>query len=203
MPASLSALAQDYAARIAGQVPAGPVHLAGWSVGGILAQEIAAILAEGGRPPGVVALLDSYPAEVWRDEPEPDPVTALRALLAIAGHDPDAHPELDTRDAVMAFLRAGDTALGALPPPVLDGVVRSVIDTNRLIRQHRHRPYPGTVTHYRAARDHAERGLTPTLWQPHVAALEVVDLPFLHAQMTSPEAVALIAPDLIRRLEQG
>ena len=203
MPASLSALAQDYAARIAGQVPAGPVHLAGWSVGGILAQEIAAILAEGGRPPGVVALLDSYPAEVWRDEPEPDPVTALRALLAIAGHDPDAHPELDTRDAVMAFLRAGDTALGALPPPVLDGVVRSVIDTNRLIRQHRHRSYPGTVTHYRAARDHAERGLTPTLWQPHVAALEVVDLPFLHAQMTSPEAVALIAPDLIRRLEQG
>ena len=52
-------------------------------VGVILAQEIAAILAEGGRLPGVVALLDSYPAEVWRDEPEPDPVTALRALLAM------------------------------------------------------------------------------------------------------------------------
>ena len=79
------------------------------------------------------------PSDAWRDEPEPDPVTALRALLAIAGYDPDAHRDLDTRDAVVEFLRRGDSALGALPTRVLDGVVRTVTGTNRLIRGHHHR----------------------------------------------------------------
>src|SRR5690606_17590147 len=131
MPASLAELARDYAGRIVDLAPQGPVHLAGWSVGGILAQEIAVILAAAGRKAGVVAMLDSYPSDAWRDEPEPDPAAALRALLAIAGYDPEAHRDLDSREKVVAFLRRGDSALGALPTRVLDGVVRTVTGTNR------------------------------------------------------------------------
>lgn len=204
MPESLAALARDYAQRIAALVPEGqPAHLAGWSVGGILAQDIAVILSETGREPGLVAMLDSYPCDAWRDEPEPDPVAALRALLAIAGYDPEAHRDLDTREAVVAFLRRGDSALGALPEPVLDGVVRTVTGTNRLIRGHHHRRFGGTVTHFRAARDHKDRMLTPEMWAPYATRLEVIDLPFLHAEMTSAEATALIAPELSQRLDRG
>ncbi|WP_347268066.1 amino acid adenylation domain-containing protein [Paracoccus sp. (in: a-proteobacteria)] len=200
MPESLSDLARDYARRVIDLVPQGPLHLAGWSVGGILAQEMAVVLAGMGRSPGLVAMLDSYPADAWRDEPEPDPVMALRALLAIAGHDPEAHRDLDTRAAVVAFLRQGDSALGSLPARVLDGVVRTVTGTNRLIRGHHHRRYDGTILHFRAARDHAGSALTPAMWLPHAREVEVIDLPFLHGEMTSPEAVALIAPELLRRL---
>lgn len=200
MPESLAELARDYAQRIAALAPRGKVHLAGWSVGGILAQEIAVILSAMGREPGLVAMLDSYPCDAWRDEPEPDPVAALRALLAIAGYDPEAHRELDTREAVVAFLRRGDSALGALPAQVLDGVVRTVTGTNRLIRGHHHRRLAGTITHFRAARDHKDRALTPRMWEPYAEGLEVIDLPFLHAEMTSAEATALIAPDLVKRL---
>lgn len=203
MPDSLSALAQDYARRVAELVPQGQVHLAGWSVGGILAQDIAVILAGMGREAGLVAMLDSYPADAWRNEPEPDPVAALRALLAIAGYDPEGHPELDSRDKVVAFLRRGDSALGALPQQVLDGVVRTVTATNRLIRAHHHRRLAGTVTHFRAALDHKDRNLHPEMWAPHAGAVEVIDLPFLHAGMTSAEASALIAPELNRRMTQG
>lgn len=203
MPASLSALAQDYALRVAALVPQGVLHLAGWSVGGILAQDMAVALAAMGRSVGVVAMLDSYPADAWRDEPEPDPVAALRALLAIAGHDPDAHPELDSRDKVVAFLRQGDGALGALPEPVLDGVIRTVTGTNRLIRAHRHRRWPGRLLHFRAARDHHDRNLTPQMWADYVGAVEVIDLPLLHAEMTSDRATALIGPELTRRMRQG
>lgn len=203
LPDSLGALARDYALRIAKAVAAGPVHLAGWSVGGILAQSVALELAELGRQAGLVAALDSYPCDVWRAEPEPDPVAALRALLAIAGHDPDAHRDLDTRQKVVAFLRAGDTALGALPEPVLDGVVRTVTDTNRLVRGHHHRRWPGTLTHVRAALDHKDRDLRAELWRPYAARVEELSVPFLHPSMTSPEASALIAPMLAARMDQA
>lgn len=203
LPHSLSELAWDYARRVIDLVPQGPVHLAGWSVGGILAQEIAVILSGMGRAPGMVAMLDSYPADAWRNESEPDPVAALRALLAIAGYDPEGHPELDSRDKVVGFLRRGDSALGALPAAVLDGVVRTVTSTNRLIRAHRHGRHEGTVTHFRAAKDHKDRDLTPAMWVHYAGSVEVIDLPFLHAEMTSAEAVLLIAPELIRRMAAG
>ena len=203
MPDSLGALARDYVRRVTDIAPRGPVHLAGWSVGGILAQEMAVLLQGMGRRLGTLALLDSYPSDAWRDEPEPDPVAALRALLAIAGYDPEAHRDLGTREAVVEFLRRGDSALGALPVRVLDGVVRTVTGTNRLIRNHRHRRFDGTVTHFRAARDHQGSDLNPAMWQPYAARLEVVDLPMLHAEMTSAEASSLIAPELNRRMAQG
>ncbi len=200
LPGSLQVLAQDYAARVVGTAPDGPVHLAGWSVGGILVQAVAVELTAMGREAGLAALLDSYPAEAWRAEPEPDPVAALRALLAIAGHDPEAHRDLDTRAKVVAFLRAGDTAMGALPEALLDGVVRVVTDTNRLVRGHFHRRYPGRLTHIRAGLDHRDRALSAAMWAPHADSVEELAVPFLHPQMTSPAAVALIAPLLAQRM---
>jgi len=201
LPESLSALATDYARRIAELVPEGPLHLAGWSVGGVIAQESAAVLADMGRRVGMVAALDSYPADAWRAEPDPDPISALRALLAIAGHDPEAHTDLDTREKVVGFLRAGDAPLGALPERVLDGVVRVVTDTSGLVRRHRHRRHPGTLTHVRAGHGHGDRHLTAELWQPH-GKVEALEVPFLHPQMISPEAVTLIAPMLGERMRR-
>src|SRR5690606_13622133 len=126
-PESIEALAADYARRIMETQPDGPCHVAGWSVGGIIAQAIAVELRAAGRTVGLVAMLDSYPAECWRAEPEPTQAQALRALLAIAGYDPDKYPHLETREEILAFLRAGDSPLGNLPPRVLDGDVRVVL----------------------------------------------------------------------------
>lgn len=198
LPESLSALASGYADRLA-ELGSGPVHLAGWSVGGLIAQDMAAIRAAQGLPAGLIAALDSYPAEIWRAEPEPDPVAALRALLAIAGHDPELHLDLDTRAKVVAFLRSGDTALGALPEATLDGVVRVVTDTNRLVRNHIHRPVAGLL-HIRAGKDHADRDLTAALWSAHAGRIEALEVPFLHAEMISAPAVAVIAPLLASRM---
>ncbi|MCL4067272.1 amino acid adenylation domain-containing protein [Pseudomonas sp. GX19020] len=200
LPENLGALAKSYAALVAQAQPEGPIHLAGWSVGGIIAQEMAVELARMGRETGLVALLDSYPTDVWRDEPEPDPAAALRALLAIAGHDPEAHRDLDSRDKVVAFLRAGHSAMGALPEEVLNGVVRLVTDTNRLVRSHQQRHFAGQITHIRAGHDHAGRDLTAALWAPYIGQTEMLEVPFLHSEMISPAAVALIAPELAKRM---
>lgn len=203
MPATIDALAAHYVARILALNTPGPVHLLGWSVGGILAQAMAVRLRELGHDVGLLALLDAYPSECWRAEPEPDPIAALRALLAIAGHDPDAHPALDTRERILAFLRRGDSALGNLPDAVLDGVVRAVTGTNRLIRAHHHRRYEGLLLHVRAGRDHAARPqLQSLLWQPHAAQVDTLELPFLHAELTGRDAVAQLIPHLNTRLQQ-
>ncbi|WP_093535744.1 non-ribosomal peptide synthetase [Stenotrophomonas rhizophila] len=202
LPAGIDALAADYAARILALQPQGPVHLLGWSVGGIIAQAIAVHLQAMQREVGALVLLDAYPSECWRAEPEPDPVAALRALLAIAGYDPERHPELDSRERIVAFLRRGDSALGNLPGHVLDGVVRAVTGTNRLIREHHHRHFAGTLVHVRAGNDHAQRPhLQSALWQAHASRVEALPLPFLHAELTGREAVAQLAPWLSARLQ--
>jgi len=202
LPAGIDALAADYAARILALHPQGPVHLLGWSVGGIIAQAIAVQLQAMQREVGALVLLDAYPSECWRAEPEPDPVAALRALLAIAGYDPEGHPELDSRERIVAFLRRGDSALGNLPGHVLDGVVRAVTGTNRLIREHHHRHFHGTLVHVRAGNDHAQRPqLQSALWQAHASRVEALPLPFLHAELTGRDAVAQLAPWLSARLQ--
>lgn len=202
LPAGIDALAADYAARILALHPQGPVHLLGWSVGGIIAQAIAVQLQAMQREVGALVLLDAYPSECWRTEPEPDPVAALRALLAIAGYDPEGHPELDSRERIVAFLRRGDSALGNLPGHVLDGVVRAVTGTNRLIREHHHRHFDGTLVHVRAGNDHALRPhLQSALWQAHATRVEALPLPFLHAELTGRDAVAQLAPWLSARLQ--
>ncbi len=202
LPHGIAALAQAYADRVEALQPEGPVHLAGWSVGGILAQAMAVELQQRGRTTGLVALLDAYPADCWRGEPEPTPQQALRALLAIAGYDPEGHPELDTQDKLIAFLRAGDSALGNLPPQALQGVVRVVTDTNRLIRQH-HQRMRGVLTHIRAALDHAGKPqLHAQRWAPYADEVDALEAPLTHAQMTGAQATQRIAPILAARMAQ-
>lgn len=201
LPSSIEAMANDYVQRVVTLQPKGPVHLLGWSVGGILAQAMAVRLHEIGRGVGELVLLDAYPSECWRAEPEPDAIAALRALLAIAGHDPDAHPELDSRERILGFLRRGGSALGSLPDVVLDGVVRAVTGTNRLIREHIHQPFDGTLVHVRAGRDHQARPqLQSALWRTHARKVQALELPFLHAELTGRDAVAQLAPWLSARL---
>lgn len=200
-PESLEALAAQYVEHIRAVYSQGPYHLLGWSVGGILAQAMAVRLAEAGAAVGVVAMLDSYPCDVWRGEPDPGEDGALRALLAIAGHDPDRLPALAlNRASVRAFLRASDSPLGQLPDAALDGVVRVVAGNNRLVRQHFHRRYGGSILHFRAALDHVGRDLSPAQWTPYAAAIEVIEVPSLHAHLTGPEAVQTIAPVLAKAL---
>ena len=91
-PTPLDASHKDdvYVGRIRQVQPAGPYHLLGWSVGGILAQAMAVHLQSMGECVGSLTLLDAYPSDRWRSQPEPEANAALRALLLIAGHDPAA-----------------------------------------------------------------------------------------------------------------
>lgn len=200
----LDEMARAYVDRLEQAQPHGPYHLAGWSVGGIIAQAMAVELRRRDRDVGMLALLDAYPSDAWRDQPEPEPNAIYKALLHIAGHDPDSLPDVAlTREGVIGFLQRSGHPLAALPDARLDRVFQVVENNNRLVRHHRHQTYDGPVLYFRAALDHAGTNLHPNLWQPYVAQLRSHDLAALHAHLTGPDAVAVMAPLMESAMSQA
>lgn len=173
------------------------LHLIGWSTGGILAQEIACQLQQRGVQPGVVCLLDAYPAEAWRDRAPPEARDAWRAILHIAGFDPDAHPGLVfEHDAVIGFLRGKGHPLGELTDAQLNGIFDAVAFSNTLVRAHRHSRYQGELLYMHAALDHAGENLHPDMWRPWTDTMRVHDVPAMHAHLPGEAAQAHWLPHL-------
>jgi len=196
-PASLDEMAASYVDTLLTLQPEGPHHLAGWSVGGILAHAMAVILQQRGHQVGTLAMLDAYPSDVWRDQPEPPEDAVYKALLLIAGYDPaELHQVAHTRDGVIGFLRESGHVLGELSDDMLDGVFRVVAGNNRLVRLQRHQRFAGTVTYFLAALDHVGLDLSPQMWAPYADRIEVFPVPALHAHLTGPDATSHIAPVL-------
>lgn len=203
VPTSLHDMAEDYANQIQAVQPQGPYHLLGWSVGGLLVHEIARILQSRDAELGVVAMLDAYPSDVWRDREEPALEASYKALLYIAGYDPDSLNVPLTQDGVIGFLRQSGHALGTLSDAQLQGVFRSVELNNRLVRQHWHQPLNHTVLYFRAALDHVGDTLEPAMWNPWISNLQVHDVPSLHAHLTGADALKHILPVLQSALQRS
>lgn len=201
LPERMDDLARDYLDRILATHEGGPIHLLGWSVGGIIAHAMAHEIIARRLPPGMIALLDAYPADYWHGQPEPEPDAPLRALLLIAGEDPDRFPpgSLD-REAVRRALDDRRHPLAALSDDALEGVVRVVGLNNRLVRTHHHPRVAADVLHFRAALDHGDTDIDPGAWRPYVQTLESHPVPVIHPHMTGPAAAARIAEVLTERL---
>jgi amino acid adenylation domain-containing protein len=82
--ASLTALVSDYTERIRAAQPTGPYRLAGWSMGGIVAYEIARRLEQAGAEVGLLVMLDApfaLPASPG-EEPAEDPAHLAGTFVA-------------------------------------------------------------------------------------------------------------------------
>lgn len=199
LPPTLEALARDYVTELRAAQPVGPYHLLGWSIGGIIAQAMAVVLEEEGAEVGVLAMLDAYPSDRWRGLTDPDEMTALGAVLLMAGEQPDAVGEPLTRDAVVKRLRASQHPLGALSDQELAGVLRVVAHNNRLVRRHEHVPCAAGLLHFRADLEHEADGVTAEEWRPYVSAIESRHVESLHAHMTGPTVSRLVAASIEER----
>ncbi|MGA5563326.1 amino acid adenylation domain-containing protein [Streptomyces platensis] len=198
LPRALSEQAADYVHHLRSVQPHGPYRLLGWSVGGILAHTVAVLLQEAGETVELLALLDAFPAEQWRERPAPEEGDALTAVLRMAGFDRTGER---TRGDVLATLRRAGSPLAGLTDHTLSKIVDIVPNHARMMRAHHHRPYEGDLLFFTAAAPRAEDWLTREAWRPHVTGTIINrDLDCTHPQLMQDrhldEIAAVLAPHL-------
>ncbi|OPF84592.1 non-ribosomal peptide synthetase [Streptomyces antioxidans] len=115
LPASIPEMAADYVEQIRAVRPHGPYHLLGWSMGALVAHEMAVQLRRAGEEVGVLANLDQPPMsaeEFGEGFVAADEQKVLAVLLDFVGHDPGAFGDGPLEyPKVMEVLRAEGSAL--------------------------------------------------------------------------------------------
>ena len=200
LPRTLREEAEDYVGRIREVQPRGPYRLIGWSVGGILAHTAAVLLQEAGEEVQLLALLDAFPAEQWRERPAPEEGDALTAVLRMAGFERTGERD---RDDVLATLRRVGSPLAGLSDHTLSRIVDIVPNHARMMREHAHGRFEGEVLFFTAAAPRAEDWLTKEAWRPHVSgAIVNHDLDCTHPQLMRDRHLDDIATHLAARLKE-
>ncbi|MEU5051464.1 amino acid adenylation domain-containing protein [Streptomyces sp. NPDC021096] len=174
LPATVEETAALYVDRIREVQPDGPYHLVGWSVGGLIAHEMAVRLRAAGAEVALLAVLDAYPL-VGTVVPAPDRAEVAEAVRGQAGgHDLDDA----TADRLVSVYLGNTRAARAFTPGVFEG----------------------DLVHFAAEQD-ATSTLTTRLWLPHVGGqVERHRVACGHEEMTRPGPLADIGPVLARKM---
>ncbi|QYN17777.1 non-ribosomal peptide synthetase [Amycolatopsis sp. DSM 110486] len=199
-PAALGESAEEivagHLARIRAVRPHGPYALLGWSFGGAVAHRLAARLQAEGEVVELVSIMDGYPARTGRPRDPQDP-ELIGELLASLGLD-EGLPGQD----FVKIVSHEDSPLAGLPedvarrlPAVFAGnvAVAGLPDDAPV--------YTGPVLFFLATEGRDETFPEPADWAPYVAGeFEVCEVPVAHGELTSPAALAVVGPELARRL---
>ncbi|MEV8230337.1 amino acid adenylation domain-containing protein [Streptomyces sp. NPDC079167] len=200
LPRTLLEEASDYLRHIRAVQEHGPYRLLGWSVGGVLAHTVAVLLQEAGEEVELLALLDSFPAEQWRERPAPEEGDALTAVLRMAGFERTHEQD---REDVLATLRRAGSPLAGIGDRALSRIVDIVPNHARMMREHRHRCYAGDLLFFTAAAPRAEDWLTREAWRAHVTgSIDNHDLDCTHPQLMQDRFLDDIAAVLSARLKE-
>ncbi|MFD3488470.1 alpha/beta fold hydrolase [Streptomyces sp. NPDC058665] len=178
LPGTLTEMAADYLDRAREVQPQGPLHLLGWSMGGVVAHAMAVEAQRRGEEVGALIMLDSYP--VLDDE----------ASAAVG--------DFAEVERVMAEAAGPDFTVGRLISPVDDAadqkraeaVVRGVVTNNlQLLSLHRPETFHGDALLIRAALDPVPVGRAPEQdWEPYVTGeLSVMSMPSTHGELMAVE----------------
>ncbi|MEU4813018.1 amino acid adenylation domain-containing protein [Nocardia fluminea] len=224
---SIAEMASNYIAALRRVQPSGPYHLGGWSLGGMVAFEMARQLSEAGHEVGTLTLIDTMTVRHGDGMPVPEHALYeffLWELLWLArGADTaviEIPRQLDTDDAVFDFILATAVEAGVLPPTGSRALVRRLFEVFvagwRAIDAYRPQAYDGDITLLRAAlplpqvlRPAHDRAGTlhrdPTNgWDAYATGhLEVIEVPGDHLTLIQSPHVAEVAARLARLLEQA
>jgi amino acid adenylation domain-containing protein/non-ribosomal peptide synthase protein (TIGR01720 family) len=201
----LQPMAAVYLEALRSVQPAGPYRLAGWSMGGLVAYEMACQLAEQGERVDLLALIDCASPAFWAAQPVPSAVGLVAGfaldLARLASPEVPEVPEvdlsgLDEEGALALVLDRGRRA-GVLAPGVELAELRRLFARYRANRRALAtcvpRPYCGQTALFRAAGRPPETGESPDLgWSALVPERWICDLPGDHYSVLSgPGALAL------------
>ncbi|MFE2179015.1 amino acid adenylation domain-containing protein [Streptomyces sp. NPDC059455] len=162
LPGSVDEMVADYADEILAVQPEGPFHLTGLSVGGTLAQAVAAELQRRGHRVGLLALLDSAPS---------GHLAALGAPTAAAVRD--------------YFAERLVTLAGTDDEAFVDNAVSVVVNFTRLMADFDSPVYRGDALLFNAVPK--PEGSFAELWGPHISgSLRQYDIEGPHEDLYLP-----------------
>ncbi|TSI14548.1 non-ribosomal peptide synthetase [Brevibacterium aurantiacum] len=194
--ASLSELAAGYAVDIVGHAPQGTVVLLGWSVGGVIAHELAIQLASIGVTVETLTLLDAYPPSSWQHRDDPTDREINEALLIMGGVDYDSEASDLSRETVLEMLAETSGPFSELRPEVVERVARTVATNALLMRRHTARVYHGDVEFFTAA-DKEQDWLHVSDWEPFVTGtVRNHDIDCTHPALIHPHILARIVREI-------
>jgi len=176
--ATLDEVIEHHLATLRAQQPHGPYYLFGYSLGGTLAQGIAARLRGQGEAVAFLGLLDTWPPETqnWREK-------------EANGLDPEVLAEIERER--QAFLAAQQ---GQASGELFSAIEGNYADAVRLLTTARSSAFDGKATLFVAERT---RTMDPhQAWAPWVGELEVYRQDCAHVDIISPQAFEQIGPVL-------
>jgi amino acid adenylation domain-containing protein/non-ribosomal peptide synthase protein (TIGR01720 family) len=200
----ISIMAARYLAAVRDRRPAGPYLLGGWSMGGLVAYEMAQQLAAAGERVSRLILIDTPTPDLVGELP--DQAAALARLLdGVIPVDLDRLREMPVEQRLRHVLAEAER-VGMVPAgmdPDRAGHLFAVYAAHvEAVRGYRPRPYAGPVTLLRAtdsgvsAPDYGWSGLLTGPWQ-------VVDVPGTHESVVWPPNVQRLAEVLHDELSAG
>jgi thioesterase domain-containing protein len=211
-PDTIEELAACYLRELRAMQPRGPYHLAGWSLGGLIALEMARVLLAEGDAVALLALIDSRPPA--SGELEDLDAAALAAyvgsdLAALLGRELPLSPaEIRLHPGVDPLRHVLDRARdqGLLPEEIgrerIERLARVYRANLRAARQYRPRPFPGSATVFHAS---PAGDLSPAqcdAWREILAGgCESLALTGDHYSILQEPQVGVLAHHLRERLE--
>ena len=176
--ASLDEVCEHHLRTLLAQQPHGPYYLFGYSLGGTLAQGIAARLRQRGEAVAFLGLLDTWPPE-----------TQNWAEKEANGLDPEVLAEIDRERE--AFLAAQQ---GQASGELFSAIEGNYADAVRLLTTAHSAKFDGKATLFVAEKTRQE-GMDPqVVWGPWVGELEVFSQNCAHVDIISPQAFEAIGP---------
>ena len=184
----INELCDDHLQRLRELQPHGPYYLTGYSLGGTLAQGIAARLEAAGEDVAFLGLLDTWPPETQRwdqrqGENLPDP-----AVLA----------EVDREREI--FMASQRTRAGEDMTAMFDTISANYASAVRLLGTATSARYGGKATLFVAEKTRQPGMDAAQCWAPYIGQTEVISVPCAHAEIFAEEVFALIGPELDRVL---
>ncbi|MFF6813143.1 amino acid adenylation domain-containing protein, partial [Streptomyces sp. NPDC012403] len=206
---SVEDMAAHYAAAVREALPDGPYRLGGWSMGGVIALEMAAQLTAAGAEVDLLAVIDLME--------QPGPATGApvsdevllswfaRDLAGLAGVDWELPPEAFDGRPPVRVLHAEARAAGALSDDIDLDTLSRIVDrfraNYRALLRYAPSSFAGRVVSLRAA-DGGATVETASRWMeyfPGDAAL--VDVPGDHYTVMRGERLRVLAGELRRALD--
>ena len=207
LPQSIAEMACEYIEQLRRVQPSGPYKLLGWSLGGLVAHEIARRLEADGEEISYLALLDSYPY-VQGPTQLADEIHLVKSALNFMGLPSDSLPQGRENMAELSDLLCREYDIQNLPfvkemqqsnSNIIDSVKHIIENNLAMSRQF----MPGTIKAkmvFIAATDTAKTQMNEVLhnsaevWENHVGQLTVHNVDCHHQEMFDASALEQIGP---------